>query len=242
MREIPDAWKELYDLVTSHLDDAILAGGSLRDWDNGRAVKDLDFFYDEKYRHGLLTLVPQLRLAGYSIDEHRKLMAQADEDNSWDGTNTFSTLYFPSTDVSLPDINLISVADASIAVQLDRFDFGICRIGYDGVLHKTDEYLMDQEMRAFSLLADRDQEQRARSYERFGRIQERYRGWRLLDPWVLAREFAGAEEPVEPKMEPLDPPFEWSNVTVQVGSGGGGSMAAQGGGGGGNGGVVIIQW
>jgi hypothetical protein len=221
MSEIPQAWSEVYDLVSDFLDGVVLAGGCLRDRDNGRAVKDLDFFYPPfSDKEPIWRLIPKLRQT-HSIDRHRKLLGQADGadgDNSWDN-GVISTLYFPSIDAALPDINLIEAKDAGMMAQLERFDFGICRIGYDGYhLHKTDEYLIDQELRAFTILADRRGEQLKRSYARFERISVRYRGWRLLDPAKLAREFAGVEERVEK-----------AEVEVEVSwppSGGGGGSGA----------------
>lgn len=207
---IPPNWLEIYDLVSDHLGKVTFAGGALRDWDNGREVKDLDFFYSEAQQESLLRLIPELR-ATHHIPRNRPIMGQADEDNtSWDGADTVSTLYLPSLDASLPDINLVGVVNPMIEVQLDRFDFGTCRIGWDGnQLIRTEEYLDDQRSRTFTICADRKDDQLIRTYQRFERISQRYRGWTLVDPAAVARQFAGVDERVEVERNELEVEFEF---------------------------------
>jgi len=45
--ELPETWSSLLGLLRTVLPSAYLAGGAIRDFDNGRTVKDFDVFYTE---------------------------------------------------------------------------------------------------------------------------------------------------------------------------------------------------
>ena len=42
--DIPSSWRELLGEIREVAPDAVIAGGALRDRDNGRPIKDLDVF------------------------------------------------------------------------------------------------------------------------------------------------------------------------------------------------------
>jgi hypothetical protein len=172
--QIPAAYAATLAAVRGVFPGALIAGGALRDLDNGRPVKDIDVTIPSwggdfaSFRKAAAPLIP----AG-TITKH------CNASYGWQD-ECLGYIDIPSVD-GLP-VQLIALTTGPESL-LHRLDFGICRIGYDGVeVIKTDEYLADQATQSFTLLRADDSAQRDRSIRRFERLSEKYPGWKLVDP------------------------------------------------------------
>jgi hypothetical protein len=126
------------------------------------------------------------------------MLGRNDEGRSRDEGQVINTWIFRDhPDPIYPPLNFILMEPGFNTVEkiCGRFDFGICQIGYDGgKLYRSEDYLHDQELRTFTIVDERTGHKLERTYERYDRLVERYPGWRLVDPWKLARRFAGVDE------------------------------------------------
>lgn len=150
--DIPHAWAALQARLEYALGPCVLAGGALRDLDNNRPVKDLDFFV-KSGRH-----VPS-----YITDNAKKAEVQACEvamrrdvpgleiteriDPEYaeafrDEIKFVWTCRVPGVE---HDIQVILGECESLKSAVERVDFGLCMIGWDGrELYRAQEYLIDQ--------------------------------------------------------------------------------------------------
>jgi hypothetical protein len=176
INDIPSGWRELLAGVQSVCPSAVIAGGALRDRDNGRAVKDLDVFIRVGNFNDVAQAISRLADAGFEV--------------SYDET---------STDAAYPEdqnLEVVQIADlhtrlVNIPVQLifttwptegivDRFDYGICRLSFDGEkIVRPPEYDEDREKRVFRLRRDRPTPAAMRgSILRYARLtRDKYEGW-----------------------------------------------------------------
>ena len=198
----PALWQEIYDTLRDAEPELVLAGGALRDWDNGRPAKDLDFFWRNADEKVVWKIAQRARDLGYIVpapdtDEGR-LLGRNDEGRSMDEGQVQNTWIFHHPDPVMLPVNLIHMNAGFATPQkiIGRFDFGICQIGAKGIqIWRSEAYLYDQERRTFTLTDERTGLKRERSIERYQRLLEKYPGWRMIDPWELARRFAGVEDP-----------------------------------------------
>lgn len=173
--EIPSCWLEVFKTVQSVEPSAILAGGALRDLDNERPVKDLDIFVPVD------SLNPP-RIVEALSKTHQLESWLGDQYFDWD-TCVANVGVINAVVEGLPPVNLIVIHDCTIANQMERFDFGICRIMFNGnTLHRHPGYVKDKEDHTFTLLRNCTYEQRVYSRKRFERLQEKYPGWTLVIP------------------------------------------------------------
>lgn len=168
--------------IQKEVPEAIVAGGCLRDTINGKPVNDIDIFVPQSRGH----------VAREVISEGRRLTKVIPEPYLT-FNNAVSDVRYYEGNGELP-VNIISVTDDTCTPeqQLDRFDFGICRVAYDGVrLWKDLTFDRDQREHTFTLLVAQTKEQRKYSLERFKRLQEKYPGWKMVacspkpDAWDL---------------------------------------------------------
>jgi hypothetical protein len=98
------------------------------------------------------------------------------------------TVRYYEGDNGAPPVNIIGVSgECTPEAQLSRFDFGICRVGFDGQrLWKDLAFDRDQRDSTFSLLQSTSKKQREHSMKRFDRLVTKYPGWKFVDrtnPW-----------------------------------------------------------
>lgn len=172
---IPDSWGALVRSIREVCPSAVLAGGALRDLDNGRDVKDLDIFIEVAGEAQAVDALAALE-AG--------LVTQTVHYEPSDLT------YYPQ-DQNLEVILVAELLDHDIPIQLifvrwptarivERFDYGICQIAYDGVeLTKGPNYDQDKADQVFALRRDRPTAISMRgSVKRYARLTaEKYAGW-----------------------------------------------------------------
>lgn len=173
---IPSAWKEELAAVRAFLPDAVIAGGALRDLYLGRPVKDVDLFatapsdyWDADALHRMLSRRSAGRtyVAGYGD-------MTDDVVEVWEWTDPKTRLVRHST-----IFNLILLTETP---GVGRFDFGVCRIMFDGQnVIATPEFHEDAANHTFTLLRSETPGQFERSVRRFERFQEKYPGWKFVN-------------------------------------------------------------
>jgi hypothetical protein len=154
--------------------EAIVAGGCLRDAIMGRSINDIDVFVPEDKAHK----------AAFAIqDTHPTLAKSIPEPYFTFNNDVRSVNYYEAPDGWLP-VNIIGVTKGTCTPeqQLERFDFGICRVAFDGRrLWKDLSFDRDQADETFTLSVSQTQDQRRYSMQRYERLQAKYNGWRFVD-------------------------------------------------------------
>jgi hypothetical protein len=171
--DIPENWKTLLAAVREVLPDAVIGGGCLRDLDNGREVKDIDIFTSGANMRRLTNNRDELIEAGFDCDEidPDKLYPIGDGN---DVVGHFDIL----GGVGLP-VQII-VVNWPIARIVERFDFGICWLAFDGeTLTRPVEYDEDKRDKVFRLRRQRTNEEMVASVHRYARLSRKYEGWRF---------------------------------------------------------------
>jgi tRNA nucleotidyltransferase/poly(A) polymerase len=177
--KIPGEFTDALARVQAYVPQALLAGGCLRDTINDVPVNDIDIF------------VPagQELLAGHLLsDTHPTLGKSIPEPYFTHNDDVRSVQYYEG--VGYKPVNIIGVTHGTCTVekQLSRFDFGICRIAYDGErLWKDLSFDRDMADKTFTLTSEfQTPEQLAYSLGRFERLSGKYPGWKLVRPAPLA--------------------------------------------------------
>jgi hypothetical protein len=169
---IPQEARQVLDLVKKNFaNDAVIAGGCLRDADNDRTINDIDVFVGNRYAGNAYAALLD---AGYV---RTKTLDQAYMTLD---SSVMCCSYFERKH-SLP-VNVIEVyGRCDLEAQLERFDFGICAIGWDGKnLIKAQRYQIDQQNETFTLRGYQTELQRKYSLERFARLSRKYPGWSIV--------------------------------------------------------------
>lgn len=154
---------------------AYVGGGALRDLSCDRPIKDIDIFVPER--------TDLDKLGALFSDTHSvaKVTKSSDYFDFADPTVKEAREYAP-IEHGLP-INFISMKDSHfpMSINMGRFDFGICRIAYDGLVHPTPEFIHDLDNQVFTLRRCENQEQFERSMARYERLKRKY-NWPLVVP------------------------------------------------------------
>ena len=176
--EIPKAWRQILEKIQMEHPHAVLAGGALRDLDHGVKVKDLDIFIacgDDEEAAGLNELlggkeVEQPELQWYP-ESMREVVLVSDYDHK---VNKLEV------DIDIP-VQFI-MCNWRVDKILSRFDYAICRIGYDGrKIFYEDDYDKDKAEKTMTLVRCKGQAALEASVERFARWRPKYPKHR----WVL---------------------------------------------------------
>lgn len=174
--DVPPAWQAALAAIQTVDPDAVIGGGCLRDLDNCREVKDIDIFVEGDKAAHLFELQKRLQdLAGvdYVGDIDDSTMYPIGDGNDVVG---FFEIEFDAVD---QPIQMIVVKWPTVKI-CDRFDFGICRIAFDGQkLTRTPEYEQDKRDQVFKLRRSRTDEEMVASVHRFARLTRKYDGWRF---------------------------------------------------------------
>ncbi|MEZ2409817.1 hypothetical protein AB6806_23785 [Bosea sp. RCC_152_1] len=174
--DIPGAWLTILAAVQTIHPEAILAGGALRDLDNGRPVKDLDIFIDAgRVSVGALSVL--LGIDPTTVHVQGCDFSSCLNESDCQFSDTFSCLGW--------EVNVIGLADmpVTLASVTERVDFGICQIGTDGVeVRKTLAYHNDKAFRRFTVCRQQSVDETDRSLRRWDRISAKYPGWTLVRP------------------------------------------------------------
>lgn len=167
---IPGEWTKTLLAIQALGTPAVIGGGALRDLDNGRPIKDVDVFVpcktdtDVQVWHAKLSAIfscdPIDSEAWYPLGEANEVVG-----------------FFTFRASGLYPFQFIGV-QWDVAKIIDRFDFGICKLSYDGqtvTIHP--DYLADKEAKVFRLRRPRDDQQLRASVIRYARLYAKYEGW-----------------------------------------------------------------
>jgi hypothetical protein len=177
---------DLLKIPQAHDPNAHIAGGYLRDCLLGRTPKDVDIFV----HHGAFKAI------------NRDFI-----NNGFDITRVIHPDRFRSnpeicaaTDYKSADGTLINLTGLSrpmtVTDNLERFDFGICRVGFDGSkLVQHADFDRDTKAEEFVLRRCDNREQFFRSLSRAVRLSVKYPEWRLVIPPKFLKVIAAEPPP-----------------------------------------------
>lgn len=162
---------------------AHIGGGYLRDTYFSRPIKDVDVFANVEHVDALTN---ELRKTHPQVTETIPV-GEAERYETFDASvaGVIEFAGFRRLHVSSPTpVNLILRSDGlSIAENLARFDFGICRIAHDGTnLIVAPEFDADRMTRCFTLCKCENADQYVQSMRRYSRLVAKYQGWGLSVP------------------------------------------------------------
>lgn len=172
--QIPAAYAAILTAVREAFPGSLIAGGALRDLDNGRPVKDIDVFapncnsFDDLY-HRATHCLPEEHFA-------------TTEFHSYEDWCTREVVGVLNVESPFGPYQLIGLSTGPETI-IPRLDFGICQIGYDGLeVVRSVAYEADKARKTFTLTRCDDERQRDRSVRRYGRLSaEKYAGWSFVD-------------------------------------------------------------
>jgi hypothetical protein len=174
VRDIPAPWLGVLAAIQAIAPEAHIAGGALRDLDNGRPVKDIDIFIPAEKDVAVSLLLLELgfeRTVGLDLSS----MAGADP--------AVSLSIEWHKEGHLPVNTVFLTRGTAVADNLARLDLGLCQIAFDGqCLLKTNAYRDDQADQFFTIVRADNQTQLDRTYGRYERLRKKYPGWALIDP------------------------------------------------------------
>lgn len=176
--KIPAKWKVILSMVQEIEPKAVLAGGALRDLDNGRPVKDLDIFVSccsaREFEQTIFAfsqqwgepVVPYIRDESYCVLNDRIM-----------GVAEWIRL---GISVQLVGLHLLDVWCPEGVI--DRVDLGLCQIAWDGIEIYTTKFYDDDKSNEKITLVNKGQtpSQLLHSVRRYIRLtEEKYKGWRF---------------------------------------------------------------
>jgi hypothetical protein len=168
--QIPAAWENALRLIQTYAPSAVLAGGALRDLDNGKPVKDLDIFVHGYHEIDTLRLTMRLK--------------QTFDAQYLEGTKDVLAAYKVLNDLECPEINIVHLRAPFTSFQcIERMDFGICQIAYlsNGMVETTAAYDADRRNHTITLMRADDQPGFDWSMRRYERLSKKY-PWPLVVP------------------------------------------------------------
>ena len=157
---------------------AYVAGGALRDLFNNRPVKDVDVFVSAE------TDIKNVerRFTTDFVRFHQTM--SSDYFDFADPTVKWTQEYRPHLSSFPVPVNIIALAPshAPLMENIHRFDFGFCRIAYDGeTITHTPEYSHDINNKVLTLRRCENEAQMDRSMARYARFFLKY-PWPLVVP------------------------------------------------------------
>lgn len=170
----PQDWTDiLVKLQRGGLAEAVLAGGALRDLEQGKPIKDLDIFIEQRDEH----TGPNIQ-ACLGLDDNTLKRMETPENYGIHFTELYGVWewFRPEPLIPVQIIALNMTVDLNTVVS--RFDFGICQVAYDVrcTLH-TAAYYKDIAHKTFTVLKDS-----RTTATRWERLRAKYEGWTLNDP------------------------------------------------------------
>jgi hypothetical protein len=172
--DIPVAWRNALTAIRKAAPGAVIAGGALRDIDNNRPVKDIDVFTQGDCSGDLFGVHFALSAAGFECSD-------IDDENMYpvgDLNDLVGFFEFRAEGIDLPFQMIVTSCRTNDIVS--RFDFGICKLAFDGkTLIQHPEYDEDKLARTFRLRRERAPVEMVASIHRFARLSRKYEDWRF---------------------------------------------------------------
>jgi hypothetical protein len=178
---VPTVWVSALKRAQMVDESAVLAGGALRDLRHFVEVKDLDIFVGPYATKELLD-------AAFGVTGKSKISAGC----AYKLGMTDVLAVYEYTLMGCPIIQVIVLREpVTMKFVLERIDFGICQIGFDGEhIVTTSAYAVDHQRQTFTLTFCPDANRYQRAVTRFDRLSQKYPGWQLVLPleWGLLME------------------------------------------------------
>lgn len=177
VEDIEEPIRELYRSILGVAPSSILAGGYLRDLDNGKEAKDIDFFIEERHKDDVKELVETLGFEECDYYESAKC-----------DVSVVDQLILKTSRIKILPVNVIAARDTTVSPieRFQRFDFGICQIAFDGTdIIRTKEYETDKAHKVFRLRRPMPMGDFEYHWKRYRRIGHRYVGWNFVLPQEL---------------------------------------------------------
>jgi hypothetical protein len=157
--------------------EAIVAGGAIRDLDNGRAdtVKDIDIVVFDRPNY-----LADLLMAMWDFKHKVAVREEVANYLAFENVCCVHEFTDPYTFETPPPVQVVVARHPRTALEiLQRHDFGLCQIGYDGYsIIKTAAYEHDKLNGWFTLVRCRDAADYKRSHGRHARLSlTKYAGY-----------------------------------------------------------------
>lgn len=167
MKKIPSQALSVLHRIQTVVPQAIVSGGCLRDYFLKRPINDIDIFVPAN----------QFLVAEHAIIETCPAITETFGNLSWD--NIEKTRYYKGEDFP---INLIGVYNCTPAFLLESYDFGFCKIAFDGqYLWKDAKFDLDANNETITLYTILNATLHARSLKRYECFAKKYVNWRFVD-------------------------------------------------------------
>lgn len=176
IKDIPIAWKDALGAIHQLRREAVIGGGALRDLDNRRPIKDIDIFVHGLVSDDIGSLHDAMVAAGFACEEYDPAEFYPIGDGN-DVIGYFEAAY-PGLETPLQII--VVQYSCTAATIVERFDYGICRIAFDGrTLFMHPDYVADQTANIFRLCIDFDTHdpRLPNAIHRYARLSQKYEGW-----------------------------------------------------------------
>ena len=173
--EIPREWREvLTQLKIGGFPEACIVGGALRDLTFGKPIKDVDIFVTA--RDGMEEEIDDALGVTTSV-----IVGQASAEYMNEGLAGVAGIYaFTLLGTEYQVIALatqVPVGEFAM-LAMDRVDFGLCRIAYDGnATLYAPEFVEDAKAKVFKVRRSENVQQYARTVARYERLVEKYPGF-----------------------------------------------------------------
>ena len=181
MTQLPKVWTDVLSAIQRVRPEAVIAGGALRDMENGRPVKDVDIFFRAVSMDDFAYFILQImRMTGFGVDytAGRDYRTWAEE-----------VVGTAKTVIAGVEFNLIGLDFVEVTAETaaNRCDFGLCQIAFDGAeFFHSPNYYHDVAAEQFTLVNNHHSEAAVlSSLKRYQRLSAKYDGWPMviLRPW-----------------------------------------------------------
>lgn len=184
LASLPVTWGTALAGVQQLFPGSMIAGGALRDLDNGRPIKDIDIFAPHcDDLQATTRLAESLTKAPLKVlSSEMRVSPEGRVYTEWAANDLLAIFDIYTGEL---EYQLIALKGSASDI-LERIDFGLCRIAYDGEkIIRTPEYEADKAQGCFTLHRCDDGSQYDRSFRRHERFQAKYAGW----PMKVAERF-----------------------------------------------------
>lgn len=175
-RDIPISWRTKLNEIQETFPDAVIAGGCLRDLYHGVEFKDIDIFVPNADKPDIQQALDEYR-KDHSFCVTRNIKAKKDY-QQWAAVSQEIENVFTMKIGNL-SIDVIGTSVSPDKV-IERFDYGICQIQYDGFnVRHSDWFKHDVMNQKFTLIRCDKQEDWDRAMKRYQKLLLKYPGYEL---------------------------------------------------------------
>lgn len=176
---IPQDWCDALATIQTHFPEAVIAGGALRDHLTGRPVKDVDVFISSSH-------MTQNEVACVLAFLFQREVIVIIGEGAADYVACLSEISFTletTTALGMPLQIIAMTGEITLDRMVERIDFGICRVGFDGkTLFRHTDFFLDAMAHQFTLRTNTDPARYPRSVARYERLQAKFPGWPMVVP------------------------------------------------------------